>query len=137
MPHVQGVLETALYVRDLDKSQRFYEELFNFRELLRDERMCGLAIAEKQVLLLFLVGGTTQGEPVPGGFIPPHDAQGQIHLCFKIKTNSLESWRAALAQKQIAIESEVYPPRGGTSLYFRDPDHHLIELATPGIWEIY
>jgi len=27
--------------------------------------------------------------------------------------------------------------RGGESLYFRDPDDHLVELATPGIWATY
>ena len=27
--------------------------------------------------------------------------------------------------------------RGGQSIYFRDPDGHLVELATPGIWAIY
>lgn len=137
MPQVTGVLETALYVSDLDQAQRFYEDLFGFRLLLRDERMCGLSIAEKQVLLLFRKGGTTEGEDVPGGFIPPHDASGQIHLCFAIEADSLQSWRKILEEKQMAIESEVHPPRGGTSLYFRDLDNHLIELATPGIWEIY
>ncbi len=29
------------------------------------------------------------------------------------------------------------PKLGGTSLYFRDPDGHLLELVTPGIWSIY
>jgi len=28
-------------------------------------------------------------------------------------------------------------PRGGTSLYFRDPAGHLVELATPGLWSTY
>jgi catechol 2,3-dioxygenase-like lactoylglutathione lyase family enzyme len=27
--------------------------------------------------------------------------------------------------------------RGGQSIYFRDPDDLLVELATPGIWEAY
>src|SRR6266702_2021059 len=28
-------------------------------------------------------------------------------------------------------------PRGGSSIYFRDPDNHSVELATPGLWSIY
>jgi catechol 2,3-dioxygenase-like lactoylglutathione lyase family enzyme len=28
-------------------------------------------------------------------------------------------------------------PRGGRSVYFRDPDGHSVELATPGLWETY
>ena len=26
---------------------------------------------------------------------------------------------------------------GGKSLYFRDPDRHVLEIATPGTWSIY
>jgi catechol 2,3-dioxygenase-like lactoylglutathione lyase family enzyme len=37
----------------------------------------------------------------------------------------------------VSIEGEMKWPRGGTSLYFRDPDGHLVELATPGLWSIY
>jgi catechol 2,3-dioxygenase-like lactoylglutathione lyase family enzyme len=28
-------------------------------------------------------------------------------------------------------------PRGGRSVYFRDLDGYLLELATPGLWRIY
>jgi hypothetical protein len=35
------------------------------------------------------------------------------------------------------VESKVVWPLGGHSLYFRDPDNHVVELATPGIWSIY
>jgi len=51
--------------------------------------------------------------------------------------NALKEWKRVLETQHIAIESTVYPPRGGTSLYFRDPNCHLVELATPGIWEVY
>ena len=37
----------------------------------------------------------------------------------------------------IAIEEKKKWERGGQSLYYRDPDRHLIELATPGTWSIY
>jgi catechol 2,3-dioxygenase-like lactoylglutathione lyase family enzyme len=37
----------------------------------------------------------------------------------------------------VEIISRMSWPRGGESLYFRDPDNHVLELATPGIWPIY
>ena len=42
-----------------------------------------------------------------------------------------------LGEQGVAIESKVEWPRGGASLYFRDPDGHLVELITPGCWEVY
>ena len=49
----------------------------------------------------------------------------------------LDGWRGHLAENGVEIESEVTWDRGGVSLYFRDPDGHSVELATPGVWEIY
>jgi catechol 2,3-dioxygenase-like lactoylglutathione lyase family enzyme len=131
------VLETALYVENLDRSEKFYRELFGFETLLSDERMRALNVGGQNVLLLFVKGGTTNSEEVPGGTIPPHDANGEIHLCFAVEKDELENWKRVLASRDVEVISTVYPPRGGTSIYFRDPDGHLIELATPGIWEIY
>ena len=34
----------------------------------------------------------------------------------------------------IAVEGRTTWSRGGISIYFRDPDGHLVELATPGLW---
>ena len=136
-PTIQGVLETALYVDDLVRSQAFYEGHFGFKGLLADERMCALEVSEapRQVLLLFRKGGSTKGEETPGGFIPPHDGTGKLHMAFRIDAADLEAWRKYFEQHGIAIESEVRA-NNGYSIYFRDPDGHLIELATAGLWDI-
>ena len=36
-----------------------------------------------------------------------------------------------------ADEKTITWAAGGTSHYFRDPDGHLVELASPGVWAIY
>jgi catechol 2,3-dioxygenase-like lactoylglutathione lyase family enzyme len=137
MPSLKGILETALYVDDLDRSQNFYQSTFGFTELLRDERMCALQIAESplQVLLLFRKGGSTTGSPTPGGFIPPHDGNGQLHMAFSVDVSDIATWKKYLAEQGVTLESEVQA-NDGHSLYFRDPDGHCIELGTPGLWNV-
>ena len=134
-PKLHGILETALYVADLDVSEAFYKNLFGFETLLADERMRALKIGETQILLLFKIGGSTEGEATPGGFIPPHDGHGTQHLAFAIEWEELDEWREHLIAKGVAIESEV-EANAGYSLYFRDPDGHLIELGIAGLWSI-
>lgn len=137
MPAVTGVLETALYVKDVGCATKFYQDLFGFELILSEERLHALSVADQNVLLLFKEGASTHPSQYPGGLIPPHDGHGTLHLAFAIRPDDLQPWRDMLAQHDIAIESEVTGERGGHSLYFRDPDGHLIELATPGLWKIY
>ncbi len=137
MPEVSGVLETCLYVEDLARAARFYEDLLGFRKLGVDDRFCVFSVADRHVLLLFQRGATTQPIPTPGGTIPPHDGTGQLHLGFSIPVSELPAWEKHLAAKGVAIESKVHWPRGGWSIYFRDPEQHLVELVTPGCWPIY
>lgn len=136
-PAVTGLLESALYVADLDRAERFYTGLFGFAPLFGDHRLRALDVAGRSVLLLFLVGASEQPSPVPGGVIPPHGARGRTHVAFAVPAEALEAWERRLAERAIAIEGRVAAPRGGHSLYFRDPDGHLVELATPGLWTIY
>lgn len=140
MPAVTGVVETALYVDDLERSGRFYEGVFGFRLLMAEERMRAYSVADRQVLLLFKTGGSTQPSPMHGGVIPPHDGRGTLHLAFAIAPEGIEPWKRQLEEKGVALESEVHCGDDrplGDSLYFRDPDGHLIELITPGCWPIY
>jgi len=131
------VLETALYVDDLDRAGRFYGDTLGLPPMSQDSRMWALDCGSESVLLLFRRGGTLEEVVLPGGRIPPHDGAGPLHLAFAIGAEELPAWEARLAACGIEIEARMTWPRGGTSLYFRDPDHHLVELATPGLWQNY
>ena len=134
---LNGIVETALYVEDIARSAAFYERLFALRRLSCDDRFCAFEVPGNAVLLLFKKGATLAAAAIPGGMIPLHDASGRMHLAFKISSESLAACERELLESHIAIESRVDWPRGGTSLYFRDPDGHLVELITPGCWEVY
>jgi catechol 2,3-dioxygenase-like lactoylglutathione lyase family enzyme len=136
-PRINGVVETCLYSDDLPRSIRFYKDQLGLRLLESGERLCVFSVADKQVLILFRSGGTREPIPTPGGMIPPHDAAGQLHLAFAVLKEDFAAWEKQLVGRGIAIESKVSWPTGGQSIYFRDPDNHLVELATPGIWEVY
>lgn len=133
-PSITRILETALYVEDLDRAQDFYIELFGLELMLRDERMAALALPDRQVLLLFKNGSSQTPIPTPFGDIPPHGATGPQHLCFAIEQNQLSAWQQRLQEFAIAIESSLTWPQNATSLYFRDPDGHSLELSTPRLW---
>jgi catechol 2,3-dioxygenase-like lactoylglutathione lyase family enzyme len=137
VPPIGRVLETSLYVDDVARSAEFYKNLFQFEQLEGDDRFCALSVGGQQVLLLFRKHGTTEPITIPGGVIPPHDGDGTTHLAFAIPMESEHEWTERLGARNIGIESRVTWPRGGFSLYFRDPDGHLLELASPGIWAIY
>jgi catechol 2,3-dioxygenase-like lactoylglutathione lyase family enzyme len=133
-PPVNGILETALYVADLERSRAFYQRLMGFDCFLFDKRMCALGVPGGGVLLLFERHGSATASQTPVGTIPAHDGMGTLHLAFAIPAAALAAWEAHLGAQGIAIESRITWARGGTSLYFRDPDGHSLEVATPGLW---
>jgi catechol 2,3-dioxygenase-like lactoylglutathione lyase family enzyme len=137
MPRVSAVIETCLYVDDLRRARRFYVETLGFESIFDDTRACALNVGGRSVLLLFARGQSTESHQAPGGRIPPHDGSGPVHIGFAVNAAELEAWQARLHERGIAIESSVEWPRGGRSIYFRDPDGHLVEFLTPGVWTIY
>jgi catechol 2,3-dioxygenase-like lactoylglutathione lyase family enzyme len=133
---VERIVETCINVAEINRALEFYQSLFNFEAMVNDERFCALR-AGPDVLLLFAHGGSNEPVVIRGGVIPPHETRGAGHISFAISSDGLETWRMRLRERGIEIESEVQWERGGTSLYFRDPDSNLLELATPGVWPNY
>jgi catechol 2,3-dioxygenase-like lactoylglutathione lyase family enzyme len=134
---VLGILETAIYVTDVSRAAEFYRRLFGFGTLFESERLIAMDVAGRNVLLLFLEGGTNEPFAVPGGIIPPHGGSGQGHFAFSITSEDVEPWQRRLESEGVAVESVVSWPGGAKSIYFRDPDGNLAELISPGFWAIY
>jgi catechol 2,3-dioxygenase-like lactoylglutathione lyase family enzyme len=137
MPKLDRVLETVLYVEDLERAATFYSDVLQLACIHADHRMRAYDVGGNGVLLLFPQGQSLQPIETPGGSIPPHDGQGPMHVAFSISADELGDWQHHLADKGIALEGRTQWPRGGISVYFRDPDGHLLEIATPGLWRGY
>jgi catechol 2,3-dioxygenase-like lactoylglutathione lyase family enzyme len=131
------IIETCLYVDDLDRASRFYGQVLGLGALTGDARFRAYDVGGKSVLLLFRRGATLETVRMPGGTIPPHDGHGPLHVAFAVAADDLPQWEARLRAENIVIEGRTEWSRGGHSIYFRDPDGHLLELATPGLWATY
>lgn len=132
-PRINGILETSLYVKSVPESVLFYERVFGFEllkppreELTQSTRLAALGAGDRHVLLLFRRGGTRDT-----------DARGSIHVAFGISRDSVDQWRDWLRFQKIAVEQHTVWEYGGESLYFRDLDGHLLEVASPGVWPTY
>jgi catechol 2,3-dioxygenase-like lactoylglutathione lyase family enzyme len=137
MPKLDGILETALYTDDMERARSFYESVLDLKPIFSDARLTAYGIAPRSVLLIFKRGAATQTVTMPGGTIPGHDGAGPLHVAFAIGKDELAEWERHLAEKGVAVEGATNWSRGGRSIYFRDPDGHLLELATPGLWTVY
>jgi catechol 2,3-dioxygenase-like lactoylglutathione lyase family enzyme len=127
---IKAVIETAIYVEDLQATEAFYETVLGLRVIGREPgRHVFFQAGEGSVLLAFLANATLKGDQ-----LPPHGATGPGHFALGIETESLDVWRKLLQNHGVTIEKEIAWPRGGKSLYFRDPAGNSVELVTPGVW---
>lgn len=134
---ISGLLETALYVDDMSRAVRFFEEVLELRAMSRSERLTAFDAGSGGTLLVFKNGASLLDIEVDSGIIPGHDGRGSLHMAFSISDNSYEEWLTHLRNSGAKMRSEVKWERGGRSIYFEDPDGHILELATPGLWPNY
>ena len=126
---LRSILETVLYVDDLDRAARFYGDVLGLDQVSHKAGVFVFFRLEQQMLLLFDPRGAEKARGVPA-----HGARGPGHACFAVASSELEPWAAALESAGIAIERWQDWPGGGRSCYFRDPAGNSLEFATPRIW---
>ncbi len=126
------VLETCLYVDDLDAAEQFYAGALGLRLVSRQPGRhvffrCG------SVMLLLFEPNASSREPSD---VPPHGAHGPGHVAFAVASEDFAGWLSLLDHRNIIVEQQVEWPNGGRSIYFRDPAGNSIELATRDLWSI-
>jgi catechol 2,3-dioxygenase-like lactoylglutathione lyase family enzyme len=127
---IKAVIETAIYANDLDNAEDFYRRILGLRVIGKEPgRHVFFQVGEASVLLAFLAEATLKGDQ-----FPPHGATGPGHFALGIEPAAFDTWGKHLQGHSVTIEKEVEWPRGGRSLYFRDPSGNLVELVTPGVW---
>lgn len=134
---IDRVIETVLYVRDIERANAFYQQVLQLPAMVANERFRAYNVGEQSVLLLFIEGDSRKGAHYPEGYIPPHDGNGPLHIGLAVAKEQLPHWERHLTAHNVEIEGRMTWEHGGESIYFRDPDGHLLELVTPGIWANY
>ena len=127
---LETIVETAIYSYDLEGMENFYSNVLNLPVIGKEvDRHVFLRVGPSSVLLIFKPETTLQGHQLPA-----HGTTGPGHLAFGVKSEVLDAWRACLVAYGTAIEMEKTWPKGGRSIYFRDPAGNSVEIITPDVW---
>jgi catechol 2,3-dioxygenase-like lactoylglutathione lyase family enzyme len=129
VPRIRGVHETVLYASDVPQLVAFYTDVVGLTAIdPPDEHSAAFQLEDGNVLLVFDPSRTSQ----PGRFVPEHGATGQGHVAFKV--DDLDPCTHQLLSHDVAIEREISWPKGGRSVYFRDPAGNSVEYVEGEIW---
>lgn len=62
----------------------------------------------------------------------------QQHYCLGVRDRAdVDRWEAWFKEKNVKTLGTMEWERGGRSVYFEDPDGHIGEVGSRGIWEHY
>ncbi len=129
-----AILETALYVTDLDAARAFYSGVLGLDEYSASPPRQIFYTCGNQMLLLFNADETVKPPRDASLPVPPHGAHGPGHVCFRAGPDEIDRWRMRLMDHGIEIEADFTWPGGGRSIYFRDPSGNSLEFAEPALW---
>jgi len=123
------IKESALYVQDLDITERFYAHIMQLPVISKVAHAHVFFRAGNSILLCFIAEHSKKKTA-----IPPHFGEGNLHFALECKEGDYAAWKQLIEKNGILIEKEVVWPTQKKSFYFRDPDNHSVEIAEKGIW---
>ena len=129
MPRIQGVHETVLYTDDVAALAAFYSGVVELEQIdPPDPHSAAFRLSDGNVLLVFDPSRTA----TPGRFVPEHGTTGGGHVAFKV--DDVDAAAQGLRNHAVEIEREITWPKGGRSVYFRDPAGNSVEFVEGEIW---
>ncbi len=124
------IKETCLYVSDLERTRGFYQDQLGMEVVSFIEGNHVFFRAGESMLLCFLPEKSRNKTD-----LPPHFGHGNLHFALEVPEEEYEAWKERIRELNIPIEKVQQWQQGSReSFYFRDPDHHSVEIVQPGIW---
>jgi catechol 2,3-dioxygenase-like lactoylglutathione lyase family enzyme len=123
---IKGIFETHLNVENLNRSVQFYEQVLGLQLGTRDDA---------RRLAIYWVGGW--GHAFLGLWEKPHDQIFSQHFAFEVDLESFRDAIQSFTYLEIEIRNffnertdvpSVFSWIPAASVYFDDPDGHLLEL---------
>ncbi len=133
---VEGILETAIYVDDLDKAETFYGGLLGLEKIGRAGNRHVFYRCGPGILLIFNPAETVKPPGNSALPVPPHGTTGKGHVCFRLAADNLDAMEKQLVSAGVAIEADFFWPNGARSIYFRDPAGNSLECAASALWNM-
>ena len=134
-PAPEAILESAIYVDDLDAARGFYGDLIGLTPFQTVEGRHIFFRVGTSVLLVFNPDATERPTKNPRLPVPPHGARGPGHVCFTLTRDEIAAMRARLTSAGVAVDAEFDWPNGARSLYVRDPAGNSVEFAEGWLWD--
>ena len=112
---IDKVIETVLYVSDIERADAFIERCCNCRRWSPTNGFCAYNVGDRSVLLLFIEGDSLRGAHYPTGLFPRTMA-GPAHIGLAVAKDQLPHWERHLMANGVG-------DRGADALGTRRREH--------------